>query len=240
MKYSPSMPTDTVPTEIPTAEVVRHLVTLDTAQHPFVKGFLARAARCEVTAGMLKSAVNLYWATQPKQPKQLTFPLSADPTVRLNAFPGICAECGQTVLANQGRLGDRVSNGRVSVHHLEGDCPLTFAQEMASLLRPEWKGRYAVRSLDRHDIDFIFFNVLRDGSSVIRQVIGGRGPVAVSEERQVRYAKMLSGLDDAARRLAAEKFGQELGVCYRCGSELTVPASRASGVGPECAKKMLS
>jgi hypothetical protein len=36
---------------------------------------------------------------------------------------------------------------------------------------------------------------------------------------------------------ASVRFGQEVGICGRCGSPLTDATSRARGIGPVCAEK---
>lgn len=42
---------------------------------------------------------------------------------------------------------------------------------------------------------------------------------------------------EANPQAAAERFGKEIGRCYKCGRTLTDPVSRELGVGPDCRSK---
>jgi hypothetical protein len=51
-------------------------------------------------------------------------------------------------------------------------------------------------------------------------------------ERQADLAAIAANLEGACRL-----YGQELGICGRCGQILTDPTSRALGMGPQCRRR---
>lgn len=54
-------------------------------------------------------------------------------------------------------------------------------------------------------------------------------------EEQCRYVIRL--LSHESLQNIVKQRGQDTGVCQVCGRELTDPASKAKGIGPECEKK---
>jgi hypothetical protein len=136
--------------------------------------------------------------------------------VRTNRFPGKCEECGKQVEAEEGRLS-KGDDGKWQVWHLEGRCPASSW--------PFPNGRYAVV----HDGVLKFYVADDDGIFV----------QASDETHLLRgdTAHEVIALIAEDPEAASRRYGQEIGVCGRCGRTLTDEGSRAAGIGPICATK---
>jgi hypothetical protein len=150
--------------------------------------------------------------------------------VRPNRYEGKCGTCGSLVAEGSGRI-DKVNNKWVT-YHLDGDCVTTTTVVPVATV-PE--GRYALST----DEGVKFYRVEHGAA-------GGRweGYVFVSavasddlhpiRNRQHRQAILDSIAADPQAALAL--YGQELGVCGRCGKALT-SEYRKLGIGPVCINK---
>jgi hypothetical protein len=155
---------------------------------------------------------------------------AAAANVRSNRYEGKCATCGSTVAEGSGRI-EKVNN-KWTTYHLDGDCVTTTTVAPVATV-PE--GRYAL-----HTDDGVKFYRVEHGAA------GGRweGYVFVSavasddlhpiRNRQHRQAILDSIAADPQAALAL--YGQELGVCGRCGKALT-SEYRKLGIGPVCINK---
>lgn len=99
-------------------------------------------------------------------------------------------------------------------------------------------GYYATDSLTGTN-DYDFWMVSKgtgrwEGRTFIKRVIGGHPetPVRGAEQAKALQAIMETGLDEAA-----ERYGREIGRCYRCNRHLTDETSRRLGIGPDCRNK---
>ncbi len=99
--------------------------------------------------------------------------------------------------------------------------------------------RFALPSATgNNDLDFFTVSVTshRGVSNGVRvcRVIGGHADQPLALEQGVEALKRLTDGDIVA---ACRTYGQHLGYCCRCGRHLTDEASRAAGIGPDCANK---
>lgn len=115
----------------------------------------------------------------------------------------------------------------------------TFAQADAAVAKVE-PGRYALpRTTPDGSGNMInFFKVFstRRGNMIRMLVATGGGDyteVRLSAAHQVAAATHIAEDPMAALQL----YGRETATCGRCGRALSNDASRAAGIGPECAKK---
>lgn len=97
-------------------------------------------------------------------------------------------------------------------------------------------GYYATPSATgNNDLDFWRVDRPEDGKwqgyVFVKRILGGHEPRRISRPEQ---NKALEAIEDFGIQQAAEKFGQELGRCYRCGRSLTDETSRSLGIGPDC------
>jgi hypothetical protein len=82
--------------------------------------------------------------------------------------------------------------------------------------------------------DLLFYRLARRDRSTLYRVLGGRDDTAVSPAQAVESLRAMLDLDLPA---AAVLYGREIGVCCLCQRTLTDEASRAAGIGPDCAKR---
>lgn len=69
--------------------------------------------------------------------------------------------------------------------------------------------------------------------------VGGQGKTPQPVGTQTSVLKRLAAMSDEDVKSAMVTYGQQIGACGRCGTELTDEYSREIGIGPECAKKGL-
>lgn len=99
------------------------------------------------------------------------------------------------------------------------------------------EGHYAVASVTGNN-DLDFFRVDRPtegrwaGRTFVKRVIGGHPEYAVRGEDARRVLERI-----AADPEAGQRYGQEIGRCCACNRRLTDEASRAAGIGPDCASR---
>jgi hypothetical protein len=150
--------------------------------------------------------------------------------IRPNRYEGKCGTCKSTVAEGSGRI-EKINNKWVTFHR-DGDCVTTTAVAPVATV-PE--GRYAL-----HTDEGVKFYRVEHGAA------GGRweGYVFVSavasddlypiRNRTSRDAILTTIAADPQAALAL--YGQELGVCGRCGKALT-SEYRKLGIGPVCINK---
>jgi hypothetical protein len=99
-------------------------------------------------------------------------------------------------------------------------------------------GHYAIASRGTNDLMFVRVDRPTEGKwagrTFVKMIVGGHpdAPVARNRVADVLARIVEAGTDDAARL-----YGQEIGRCCRCNRTLTDEASRAAGIGPDCATK---
>ena len=101
------------------------------------------------------------------------------------------------------------------------------------------QGHYAVPSLTgNNDLDFVRVDRPTEGRWAgyvfVKRVIGGH------EDQRVRgaeAAKLLAAIEAEGAEAASIAYGRAIGRCGRCNRHLTDEASRAAGIGPDCAQK---
>ncbi len=102
------------------------------------------------------------------------------------------------------------------------------------------EGYFAVESGGQNDLDFLRLDKPTEGKWAGRifmaRIIGGHRPQRVPFEQ---IATLLQKIIDAGPMVAMARYGQELGICGRCGRELTDETSREIGLGPTCRRKAL-
>lgn len=154
---------------------------------------------------------------------------------RSNRYAAPCADCGKQVPAEAGALTKGATGWEV--RHV-GGCPAKTEVPAAAPQADEPEvpaGHYAVASATGNN-DLDFYRVDHGtgqwaGRTFVKRIIGGRPDVNV---RQAEAADALARI--AADADAAARYGREVGRCCRCNRHLTDEASRAAGIGPECAK----
>lgn len=164
----------------------------------------------------------------------------APPQYRSNNYAGACGTCGNRVQAREGRI-ERI-NGRWVTFHLDGQCPTHLQDKLNALLADQADGYFAVPFIGREgQTDLTFFGIRTDGrkghegNRYVVHVIGGHGETEdVSIDWVERALAALATVDQAE---AMALYGRELKHCGLCGRTLTNDASRAIGIGPECAAK---
>lgn len=92
--------------------------------------------------------------------------------------------------------------------------------------------RFAIPSGGDNDLDFLR---VKDGR--VLRVIGGRADQPLAAAQAITLAQRLVDLGADGRDSAQRLFGQELGMCGRCGRHLTDEVSRSIGLGPDCAAR---
>lgn len=100
------------------------------------------------------------------------------------------------------------------------------------------KGHYAYplpgHPEDAPRLTFVRVDVLDDGRTFVKRVIGGRPDANIARNlvKPTLEAIVRFGIAEAAAL-----YGTELGQCSRCNRHLTDELSRALGIGPECRSK---
>ncbi len=175
---------------------------------------------------------------QPVDPKPVVAgaePVPAAPTHRTNNYQGKCGTCGNKVEARTGRI--EKLNGRWVTYHLDGQCPQDLQAKLNELVGDLPDGYFAVpyigRDANRTDLTFLGVRSKANGDRFIVHVVGGHGE---TDDLSFEWCeKAVAALRTWNLEQAAQVYGQELGHCGRCGRTLTNDASRALGIGPECA-----
>lgn len=154
---------------------------------------------------------------------------------RPNRYAGNCRHCGQHI-AEQAGLLCKDATGRWTVEH-NGTCPTAPAINPVAATVPE--GHYALPSTGENDL--VFYRVDRPtegafaGRVFVKMIVGGK------PDRNVRrdaIAGILARIEAAGPDAAGELYGQEIGRCWKCNRHLTDEASRAAGIGPDCATRV--
>jgi hypothetical protein len=156
---------------------------------------------------------------------------------RVNRHPGTCLRCRCLVDAGAGTIR-RAGDGWVVLCRDHGDPSVPLPSEVSapSLPLPEVPGgRYAIaRAGVLH-----FYRVDRPtvGSWAGRTFVAEQASDSLYPVRdQVAKGAVLRAIAEDPYGAAA-RYGQELGVCGRCGRTLTDATSRDLGIGPECRKQ---
>ena len=163
--------------------------------------------------------------------------------VRPNRYEGTCPDCGSTVPAEAGSLTKE--GGRWVTRHLPGACPAPASpapapatSKAAADLPDVPAGHYAIAS--EGDNDLLFVRVDRPdsgayaGATFVKMVVGGRPDMNLPRKQ---VPGVLARILDAGVDAAGARYGQEIGRCCRCNRTLTDEASRAAGIGPDCASR---
>ncbi len=189
----------------------------------------------------------------PKDPPVAVAPAAGDNRGNLpkNRYGGRCVLCGGNVAEGAGtyRRGDR---GWETLH-LPGECaePLgasngtkqSFGELVTEILDGIPDGWYAVDAgVGDNDLTFVrfatnkgFHDPSKKGQRYVRHIVGGSGEMAnvgIEWIRKVAAAVQAAGADESAIL-----FGQAVGSCGFCHTELTRKYSRDKGYGPTCADK---
>lgn len=150
--------------------------------------------------------------------------------VIVNRYSKPCALCGTVVDSGTGFAVQEGYNWKT--YHAKGEC-LENAEELEIIER----GYYAIPSITgNNDLDFFYVHVKNNRKEILR-VLGGHSPTRMTNGETNKVAQVLLGLSPEELREAQALYGRELGVCGRCGRTLTDEASRAEGLGSECARK---
>jgi len=168
----------------------------------------------------------------------------------VNRRGGRCATCNNWVEAGEGTYR-RAGNGWDTLH-LAGQCPSagapaapkqTWAELLAELFEAIPDGHYAVEAVSgTNDLTFVkvatnkgMFNPSKRGERILRHIVGGSGEVG---NVTADWARKVAGAINAAGAAASTVlYGQHVGSCGFCGTELTRRYSRDMGYGPSCATK---
>lgn len=167
-----------------------------------------------------------------------------------NRYAGRCVLCGTNVAEGAGtyRRGDR---GWETLH-LPGQCadkPVvaqgtqSFSERVTEILGDLPDGWYAVDAgVGDNDLTYVRFatnkgvyDPSKKGQRYVRNIAGGQGELAnvgIAWIEKVAAAVRAAGPDEAAAL-----FGQKIGACGFCHTELTRRYSREKGYGPTCADK---
>lgn len=164
-------------------------------------------------------------------------------TLPANKYPSRCARCFEHVGAGAGVLADVVLLNEHDAHTTRGTlsravyCAFCASKRNETALPPD--GHYAV--YDR-DLKLQFFKLARfprserRGTTVnpsCKLVLGGKPDTRITGTFATEL--VARALENPAA--AALRYAQELGRCSRCNRHLTDEASRARGLGPECATR---
>lgn len=148
-----------------------------------------------------------------------------------NKRDGFCSHCGGVVSVGEG-FAVAVGYRQWNTYHRKGEC-FSEAQALESIEC----GRYALPNLKgTNDLDFFIVHV-RGGTKEMLRTIGGHAHQRMTHNETKTHVERLSSLSPEERVEARALYGKELGVCGRCGRHLTDEASRARGLGSECATK---
>lgn len=174
------------------------------------------------------SAIIDYLKTVPKErnPEHEHLP---EGHVIVNKRTGTCVLCGGEVTIGHGFAV--AVNGNWQSFHKKGEC----FNEAQGLLLVDC-GYYAVPSISgNNDLDFFVVHIKNSAKEVLR-VIGGQPNTRMSFAETKTVVGVLSSLTEDERHEAQALFGREIGRCGKCGRHLTDEASRARGLGSECAR----
>lgn len=173
-------------------------------------------------------------------------------TIHANKYPSRCARCFEHVEAGAGVLADVVllstiassidTSGPVPCGYSSSSCTLSRAVYCAfcaehrnqTALPPD--GHYAVHDRDGK-LQFFKFARAFGLSAFVRPscklVLGGKPDTRITGTFATEL--VTRALENPAG--AALRYAQELGRCSRCNRTLTDEASRARGLGQECATR---
>ena len=186
----------------------------------------------------------------PKDPPVAT-PGDTRGSLPKNRYSGRCVLCGGNVPEGEGtyRRGDR---GWETLH-LPGQCadkpatPVgpkqTFGERVTEILEGIPDGHYAVDAVaGTNDLTFVRFatnkgvyDPSKKGQRYVRHIVGGHGEmenVTIAWIEKVAAAVTAAGSD-----ASAILYGQRIGACGFCNTELTRKYSQTMGYGPTCANK---
>jgi len=159
---------------------------------------------------------------------------------RPNRYAGQCVRCGQHVPAEAGALAR--TEGKWTVAHLPGQCPAPRPQAPAAKAATApaattvAAGHYAIASTGHNDLAFYRVDRPTEGKWAgyvfVKLVVGGQADRNVPRDHT---AGILARIDADAD--AGPRYGREIGRCCACNRHLTDEASRAAGIGPDCAAK---
>lgn len=152
----------------------------------------------------------------------------------INKREGWCALCGGKVEVGTG-FAVAVAHRQWENFHRKGEC----FNEVEGLASVEC-GRYALPNLNgTNDLDFFLVRI-KGGTKELLRVVGGQAEQRMTHAETKKHAERLAALNLRLGAVAEAQalYGQELGVCGACGRHLTDEASRARGLGPECASKL--
>lgn len=193
-----------------------------------VEQYMADTAVARLTVADISKVIDKVKSIpKPRNPEHAHLP---EGHVIVNKRQNWCGSCGHPVPIGTG-FAVHTSEGWKNFHR-KGEC-LNTDEVLANVE----EGRYALPSATgNNDLDFFRVRVSHGRKEVLR-VIGGHAdqPIPFAQVRDV--AERLGALTDAERHDAKALFGRELGVCGSCGRHLTDEASRARGLGPECARQ---
>ncbi len=149
--------------------------------------------------------------------------------VIVNKRQNWCGNCGHPVPIGAGFAVNTSAGWRN--FHRKGECIDT-----EGVLENVEEGRYALPSATgNNDLDFFRVRISHSRKEVLR-VIGGHADQGIPFQQVREVAERLGALSTEERLEAMALYGRELGACGKCGRHLTDEASRARGLGPECAK----
>lgn len=128
---------------------------------------------------------------------------------------------------------------KVTTTHVPAEAPQVAQERPQVVALPDVPaGHYAIASRGTNDLMFVRVDRPTEGKwagrTFVKMIVGGHpdAPVARNRVADVLARIVEAGTDDAARL-----YGQEIGRCCRCNRTLTDEASRAAGIGPDCATK---
>jgi hypothetical protein len=172
-------------------------------------------------------------------------PSNAERTI-VNRFNKPCALCGHEVQIGAG-YACLVDKEWKTYHRenecVEGEAPVRVSS-LNDILHDVVDGYYALRSTGKNDLVFYRvatnkgqYNPAKKGQRYVQLVVGGHANETLSGKRAVESSTRIAMLSPAERHEAMSLYGREIGKCGRCGRHLTDEASRARGLGSECASK---
>lgn len=109
---------------------------------------------------------------------------------------------------------------------------LEALREHTAVTVPE--GRYAVDTEEGH---LAFYRVVVHESGRVSVYVFASDAQHKLPEQTAQ--SVLRKINSAGVQQALERFGRELGICGMCGRSLTDAESRAQGMGPVCAAKLM-
>lgn len=120
-----------------------------------------------------------------------------------------------------------ITDGRYTLVYPTGDYR---TMEVKTLKKGNLAGRTILKIKEGHDFNGIGF-LVNDAPRFWKKFAAANPEVRLE---RIRKAVERIAADPEAAGLA---YAMKENCCYRCGRELTVPASIHKGMGPECAKK---